>query len=146
MHDPGPRLPLLIRSALLHYQFETIRPFLDGNGRLGRVFVVLHLLEQQRLTAPLLYLSAHLQAHRTTYYERLQSIRERGEVQAWLRFFLEAVSTQASDAVLRAEELLDLREDFRSRLKGKRSRAIEVSTCCSATPCCRCASWGSRCP
>ncbi len=126
LHDPEPRLPLLIRSALLHYQFETIHPFLDGNGRLGRVFVVLHLLEAQRLTAPLLYLSAHLERHRPTYYERLQAVRERGDVQAWLQFFLQAVSTQATDAVTRAEELTDLRDGFRSRLRGKRSRANEV--------------------
>lgn len=126
VHDADPQLPLLIRSALLHYQFETIHPFLDGNGRLGRVFVVLHLLAEQRLTAPLLYLSAHLEQNRSTYYERLQGIRERGEVQQWLQFFLEAVSTQATDAVARAEELLDLREDFRSRLRGRRSRANEV--------------------
>ncbi len=126
IHDPQPQLPLLVRSALLHYQFETIHPFLDGNGRLGRVFVTLHLLEQQRLTAPLLYLSAHFERNRDTYYERLQAVRETGAVQEWLRFFLQAVSTQATDAVERAEELIDLREDFRSRLRGRRSRAIEV--------------------
>ncbi len=126
IHDPEPRLPLLIRSALLHYQFETIHPFLDGNGRLGRVFVVLHLLQEQRITAPLLYLSAHLEQNRTTYYERLQAVREQGEVQEWLQFFLQAISTQAADAVTRAEDLLDLREEFRSRLRGKRSRATEV--------------------
>ena len=126
IHDPQPQLPLLVRSALLHYQFETIHPFLDGNGRLGRVFVTLHLLEQQRLTAPLLYLSAHLERNRDTYYERLQAVRETGAVQEWLRFFLQAVSTQATDAVERAEELIDLREEFRSRLRGRRSRAIEV--------------------
>ena len=84
---------------MLHYQFETIHPFLDGNGRLGRVFVVLHLLQEQRITAPLLYLSAHLEQNRTTYYERLQAVRERGEIQEWLQFFLQAVSTQAADAV-----------------------------------------------
>jgi len=126
IHDSEPRLPLLIRSALLHYQFETIHPFLDGNGRLGRVFVVLHLLQEQRITAPLLYLSAHLEQNRTTYYERLQAVRERGEIQEWLQFFLQAVSTQAADAVTRAEDLVDLREEFRSRLRGKRSRATEV--------------------
>ncbi len=126
IHDPEPRLPLLIRSALLHYQFETIHPFLDGNGRLGRVFVVLHLLQEQRIAAPLLYLSAHLEQNRSTYYERLQAVSERGEVQPWLQFFLQAISSQAADAVTRAESLLDLREEFRSRLRGKRSRSSEV--------------------
>ncbi len=134
IHDPEPMLPLLVRSALLHYQFETIHPFLDGNGRLGRVFVVLHLLQENRITAPLLYLSAYLEQHRTTYYERLQAVRERGAVQEWLEFFLTAVSTQATDAVARAEELIDLREDFRYRLRGKRSRAAEVVDLLFANP------------
>ena len=134
IHDPDPRLPLLVRSALLHYQFETIHPFLDGNGRLGRVFVVLHLLQEQRITAPLLYLSAHLEQHRTTYYERLQAVRQRGQVQEWLQFFLRAISSQAADAVARAEELLDLREAYRSRLRGKRSRATEVVDLLFANP------------
>ncbi len=134
VHDEDPALPLLIRSALLHYQFETIHPFLDGNGRLGRVFVVLHLLQEQRITAPLLYLSAHLEQHRSTYYERLQAVRERGEVQQWLQFFLQAISSQAADAVTRAERLLDLREELRSRLRGKRSRATEVVDLLFANP------------
>jgi hypothetical protein len=81
---------------------------------------------EQPITAPLLYLSAHLEQNRATYYERLQAVRERGEVQEWLQFFLQAVSTPAADAVTRAEDLVDLREEFRSRLRGKRSRANEV--------------------
>jgi Fic family protein len=126
VHDPDPRLPLLVRAALLHYQFETIHPFLDGNGRLGRLLVVLYLVQQGRLPAPLLYLSAYFEAHRDEYYDRLQGIRERGEVDAWLRFFLTGVTTQAKDAVQRTEDLVDIRERLRGRLRGSRSRAPEV--------------------
>ena len=118
LHDETPRLPLLIRCALLHYQFETIHPFLDGNGRMGRAFIVLYLMDRGRLPAPLLYLSAYLDRRKNDYYDRLQAIRERGEVTEWLQYFLDGVAVQANDAVERAEQLSDLREDYRSRLHG----------------------------
>jgi Fic family protein len=126
LHDPHPRLPLLVRCALLHYQFETIHPFLDGNGRLGRLLLVLYLVQQGKLPAPLLYLSAYFEQHRDTYYDCLQGIRERGDAETWLRFFLTGVREQATDAVSRAEALVDLRERYRDRLRGTRSRAGEV--------------------
>lgn len=134
IHDDDPQLPLLVRCGLLHYQFETIHPFLDGNGRLGRLFVILHLLAARRLPAPLLYVSAEFERSRPAYYDRLQGVRERGEVQLWLRFFLDAVTRQATDAVARAETIVDLREDFRSRLRGRRSRATEVVDLLVANP------------
>jgi Fic family protein len=120
------RMPMLVRCALLHYQFETIHPFLDGNGRLGRLLIVFFLIQQGRLPAPLLYISSYLEDHRPEYYERLQAVRERGEVQEWIQFFLTAVAAQAEDAVTRAEQLVDLRERYRSELSGSRSRAAEV--------------------
>ncbi len=118
LHDDAPRLPLLVRCALLHYQFETIHPFLDGNGRLGRLFIVLYLTDQGRLPAPLLYLSSYFDQRKADYYDRLQFVRERGQITEWLQFFLEGVAVQAADAVDRAEQLSDLREDYRSRLHG----------------------------
>ncbi len=118
LHDEAPRLPLLIRCALLHYQFETIHPFLDGNGRMGRLFIVLYLMNRSRLPAPLLYLSGYLDRRKGDYYDRLQFLRERGEVTQWIQFFLDGIAVQAADAVERAEQLSDLREDFRSRLPG----------------------------
>ena len=124
LHDKAPRLPLLVRSALLHYQFETIHPFLDGNGRLGRLFIVLHLTERGRLPAPLLYLSSYFEQRKSDYYDRLQAVRERGEIAEWLRFFLDGVAVQATDAVERAEQLSDLREDYRSRFKGGGGRSL----------------------
>ena len=119
-------VPPLVSIALAHYQFETIHPFLDGNGRLGRLLVVFLLVERDLLPQPLLYLSSFFEAHRSDYYDRLQAVRERGEIQEWLRFFLTGVAEQAHDAVARAEQLVDLREEMRRRLAGDRSRASEV--------------------
>lgn len=126
LHDEVPILPLLIRTALLHYQFETIHPFLDGNGRLGRLFIVLYLVEREALPHPLLPLSPFFERNRDEYYRRLQDVRERGEIQDWLRFFLRGVTEQASDALVRARRLLDLRETYRWELRGTRSRAVDV--------------------
>lgn len=134
LHDESPRLPLLIRCALLHYQFETIHPFLDGNGRLGRLFVVLYLMTKGRLPGPLLYLSSYFDQRKSAYYDRLQYVRERGEINEWLLFFLDGVAVQATDAVDRAELLSDLREKYRTLLRGNRSRAPEVVDLLFANP------------
>lgn len=123
--DP-PRLPILVRAAILHYQFLTIHPFLDGNGRIGRMLVLLYLQHERRLSVPLLCVSPYFEAKRREYYDRLQAVRERGEIQQWLQFFFTAVAAQAEDGVLRARELLRLRESYRAELSGNRSRAIEV--------------------
>jgi Fic family protein len=128
------RLPALVRCALVHYQFETIHPFLDGNGRLGRLLAVFYLVHQQLLPQPLLYLSAYFETHRSEYYERLQAVRERGELQEWLQFFLTAVAVQATDAIERAERLADLREGYRRDLAATRSRAVEVVDLLMANP------------
>lgn len=134
LHDEAPRLPLLVRCALMHYQFETIHPFLDGSGRLGRLFIVLYLKDRGRLPAPLLYLSSYFDERKSEYYDRLQLVRERGEVGAWLQFFLYGVALQAKDAVDRAEQLSDLRETYRRKLRGGRSRAQEVADLLFASP------------
>jgi Fic family protein len=105
-----PALPTLVRCALMHYQFETIHPFSDGNGRIGRLLVGLLLMQSGRLSAPLLYVSGYLEDRRQEYYSRLQAVRERGEVQEWLQFFLTAVRRQADDAAARAEHFVALRE------------------------------------
>lgn len=126
LHDEEPHLPLLIRCALLHYQFETIHPFLDGNGRLGRLFIVLYLKEKGRLPAPLLYLSTYFDQYRSAYYDHLQYVREKGHIVEWLHFFLQGIVLQATDSVDRAELLSDLREQYRRELWGRRGRAHEV--------------------
>jgi Fic family protein len=122
-----PTLPLLIRCALMHYQFETIHPFLDGNGRLGRLLVILMLLENKALSEPLLFVSPYMEARRREYYESLQAVREQGSIQQWLQFFLTAIEHQAADAEDRALRLVDLRERYRQELKAVKSRAIEVA-------------------
>jgi len=118
--------PILVRSALIHYQFETIHPFLDGNGRLGRLLVVFYLVERGVLPEPLLYLSSYLERHREEYVQRLQEVRERGAYEAWVAFFLRAVAEQATTAVETAESLLSLTSDFRDRLRRIRARGQAV--------------------
>jgi Fic family protein len=110
----------------MHYQFETLHPFLDGNGRLGRLLIIFFLLKEGHLPSPLLYLSAYFELYKDEYYDRLQGVREKGQLQEWVQFFLRAVEVQAVDAVNRAERLTDLRENYRRRLHGSRSRAHEV--------------------
>jgi Fic family protein len=107
-------VPLLVQNALLHYQFETLHPFLDGNGRLGRLLCVFLLVEYGRLPAPLLYLSAYLERDRTRYYEALQTVRQHGDSLPWVELFLTAVHTQSADAVTRAQRLVELRERYRA--------------------------------
>lgn len=106
-------LPLLVQNALLHCQFETLHPFLDGNGRLGRLLIVFMLVERGRLSAPLLYVSSHLERDRERYYEALQAVREAGDPIPWIELFLEAVRSQAADAVVRARRIVELRERYR---------------------------------
>jgi len=111
--------PDLIQCALMHEQFEAIHPFLDGNGRVGRLLITLFLIERGRLTQPLLYLSAHIEAHRQDYYRLLQRCRTHGDWPAWLRFFLTGVTETANDALARAGSLMSLCETWRRRLTGK---------------------------
>jgi Fic family protein len=120
VNSPG-QLPTLIRCALMHYQFETIHPFLDGNGRIGRLLINLMLMQEGRLTTPLLYMSGYLEANRQEYYDRLQRVRERGEIQEWLQFFLTAVQRSADDAVARAGRLVTLREEYLAEAMKTRS-------------------------
>ena len=124
IHEDVP-IPPLVKCALLHYQFETIHPFLDRNGRLGRLLIVFYMVEQDLLPDPLLYISAYFEAHRSDYYDRLQAVRERGEIEEWTQFFLRAVAVQAGDAIRRAERLADLREQYRQAAARTRSRAGE---------------------
>lgn len=134
LHHRDGLLPPLVVSALLHYQFETIHPFLDGNGRLGRLIVVLYLLDTDELSEPLLYLSPWFERDREAYYNHLQGVRERRAMQEWLRYFLDGVAHQANDAVARAEHLTDLQQHYRAELSGDRSNAIHVVDLLFANP------------
>lgn len=99
----------LIRAALIHYQFETIHPFLDGNGRAGRLLIVLVLIDRKILSTPALYLSYFLKKYRTEYYARLSDVRRKGDFEQWIKFFLRAVNESALDAIQTIDELSALR-------------------------------------
>ena len=116
LHDR--MLPPLVHAALAHYQFETIHPFLDGNGRVGRLLITLELCERDVLPAPLLYLSAFFEATRTDYYGGLRGISERGDWAGWLQYFLNGVARQAEDALSRAERINGLLTRWRDKLAG----------------------------
>ncbi len=118
LHDRPEPTPVLLKAALAHVQFETIHPFLDGNGRLGRLLITLLLCEQKVLREPLLYLSLYFKTHRAHYYELLDNVRMTGDWEAWLDFFAEAVMTTADQAVETARHLLDLSDRDRNRISG----------------------------
>lgn len=103
-------VPALVECALVHAQFETIHPFLDGNGRVGRLLITFLLVHRGLLQRPLLYLSYFLKRHRTAYYARLTAIREDGDWEGWLRFFLVGVQVTAEEAVGTARAIIDMRE------------------------------------
>ena len=116
LHDKKDRLPPLIKAGLAHVQFETIHPFLDGNGRLGRLLITLYLCERGVLRAPLLYLSLYFKQHRETYYRLLQEVRERGAWEAWLEFFLEGIADTANQAFQTANKIVALFQEDRQRI------------------------------
>jgi len=118
-------LPDLIQCAIMHEQFEAIHPFKDGNGRIGRLLVPLFLMERGRLSQPLLYLSSYIEPRRSTYYDLLQRVRTDGDWVSWIHFFLAGVADTAHVAVQQTKKLVDLREDFRYRVRGK-ARAMEL--------------------
>jgi Fic family protein len=122
LHAATP-LPPLARLGLIHYQFEAIHPFLDGNGRVGRLLITLLLCTWGLLPQPLLYLSAYFEAHRRDYYDLLLAVSGRGAWEAWLRFFLVGVEEQARDAVWRTGRLQELREQYRVRFQTQRAAA-----------------------
>ena len=122
LHEEAVGLPVLVKAALAHVQFETIHPFLDGNGRLGRLLIALLLHHGRLLAQPLLYLSLYLKEHRSVYYELLDRVRTTGDWEAWVDFFLEGVETTAHGAVETARRLADLfEEDIRRTAATGRS-------------------------
>jgi len=117
------RFPPLIECALMHYQFEVIHPFLDGNGRVGRLLITLYLVARGHLSQPLLYLSAFFETHRDEYYDRLLAVSRRGDWEGWLDFFLRGVAEQSRDAVERSRRILSLQEEYRRRLYAAKASA-----------------------
>ena len=125
LQDRG-NFPDLIQCALLHEQFEAIHPFLDGNGRIGRLLTTLFLIERRRLSQPLLYLSAYIEAHRQEYYDLLQRVRTHGDWNSWLHYFLRGVEETAKQAVQQASALMDLREELHTEIRSKPKAAALI--------------------
>lgn len=117
LHEHPRRLPLLIKAALVHVQFETIHPFLDGNGRLGRLLITLLLCSEGALTEPILYLSLYLKTHRNDYYEHLQRVRTDGDWEAWVLFFLQGILDTAEQATASAKAILQLLDRDREKIE-----------------------------
>ncbi|MBI4880553.1 MAG: Fic family protein [Planctomycetes bacterium] len=123
LHAGDEGLPVLVRAGLAHVQFETIHPFLDGNGRVGRLLITFLMCHAGMLHEPLLYLSLHFKQNRAAYYELLDRVRREGDWEAWLAFFLEGVQTTAEGAVATAQRLGDLFQEDRRRTEAKGRRA-----------------------
>jgi len=114
--------PPLIQVALLHYQFEAIHPFLDGNGRVGRLLITLFLVERRVLQTPLLYLSSFFEATRSEYYERLRAVTDQAAWEEWLAYFLNGIARMSQDSLTRAEKINDLLGQWRSQVAGAASK------------------------
>ncbi|HLD33751.1 MAG TPA: Fic family protein [Candidatus Nanoarchaeia archaeon] len=109
------RLPLLMKCSLMHYQFETIHPFCDGNGRIGRSLITLYLCKKKLIMRPLLYLSGYFEKYRREYINLLLSTNKEGKFENWIRFFLDAVAIQSEDALQRVTKMQKLREEYRKK-------------------------------
>ncbi|MEX0973798.1 MAG: Fic family protein [Bacillota bacterium] len=118
IHEGG-ALPALVKCALIHCQFETIHPFLDGNGRLGRLLVAFYLCQQGILRHPMLYLSYYLKKNRQEYYDRLMAVREKGDWEGWVIFFLRGVADIAEEATDVAQRLVRMREEHRTLVEAE---------------------------
>ena len=138
LHAEEDGLPVLLRAGLAHVQFETIHPFLDGNGRVGRLLVTLLLCHAGVLHQPLLYLSLYFKQNRTTYYELLNQVRQTGDWESWLTFFLEGVRLTATGAVSTAQRLAQMFQDDRSRIETTEGRragsALRIHDALKARP------------
>lgn len=126
IHEPEPSLPPLIRIALVHAQFETIHPFLDGNGRIGRLLIAMLLEEWQLLKEPLLYVSGYLKQHQRYYYQCLTDIRNEGNWEQWLTFFLEAVNVSADEAQQNIIRIATLFADDRKKILSMSSVSVHT--------------------
>jgi Fic family protein len=120
-------IPLLVQCALIHYQFEAIHPFLDGNGRVGRLLITLFLCEKKLLPKPLLYLSAYFERNKQEYYDRLLAVSQTGDWERWVSFFLKGVAQQAVEAMDRSRRIRSLQERYRKKLQQAGMPATTLS-------------------
>lgn len=115
-HNNSINIPILIKIAILHYQFETIHPFLDGNGRIGRLLITLQLIEREFLSKPVLYISDYFEEYRQSYYEKLDGVREKDALEDWIRFFLEGVVMTSVKGKQKLENIISLREKYEEKI------------------------------
>ncbi len=115
LHNTEP-MPILLKTGIIHAHFETIHPFLDGNGRVGRLLITFYLCQQGSLTKPLLYLSEFFKEHRQIYYDKLNSYREKDDIEGWLKFYLEGISITAEKAVSTARKIIKLKEVYAQKV------------------------------
>lgn len=127
-HDNEHYFPELLKIALIHYQFETIHPFLDGNGRVGRLMITLYLVEKGLLKKPILYLSDFFEKNRTLYYDNLMKVREKQEINQWFKFFLVGVIETAKNSISTFDKILKLQKDIETRIQGLGSRSVSANT------------------
>jgi Fic family protein len=117
IENPLDDVPLIIQCGLMHYQFETIHPFLDGNGRIGRLLITLYMCDKKLLSQPLLYLSAYLNRNKDEYCDKLMAAREKSDYEGWLKFFLNAVAFQSKEAITNVEKILLLQRKYQDILR-----------------------------
>ena len=135
LHDKPQRTSTLIKAALAHAQFETVHPFLDGNGRLGRLLITLLLCSEGVLKEPLLYLSLYFKTHRQQYYDLLQTVRTEGDWEKWVEFFITAVKETSEQAVQTVDKLIKVAEEDREKIKsiGRSAGSAISSSSCSVS-------------
>lgn len=129
IHNEDIRVPDLIRIGMIHYQFETIHPFLDGNGRIGRLLITLYLIQKGIMTKPLLYLSKFLERHKSTYYDNLTGVREKNDMIRWLEFFLIGVRDTAIESANALNDVLKLKHDLELTIReewGRRANSALI--------------------
>ena len=129
MHNDEINVPVLIKIAIAHYQFETIHPFLDGNGRIGRLLIPLFLIHQNVLTKPLLYLSSYFEKHKGLYYDNLTFVRTRNDMTQWLKYFLTGVAETAEKATETLSEVMTLKVRLEGEINhsfGRKSNSATI--------------------
>lgn len=126
IQNPPARIPPLVQCAVIHYQFEAIHPFADGNGRIGRLLIPLILAERNLLSQPLLYLSMYIESHTTEYYRLLLDVSKNNNWNDWIKFFLRAVITQARDAVSNIQQMMYLKQKYDEQLRSKKASASVI--------------------
>lgn len=137
LHSKALNTPHLLKVAIAHYQFETIHPYLDGNGRLGRLLITLYLIDKKMLTKPILYVSDYFARYKESYYQALNAVRTDNDIEHWIKFFLEAVSRTAQQSCKTLEDIIDLRKNDTAKvsLMGKRTtNALELLDYLYANP------------